>query len=103
MARMADLTFRDFAGAIMGGDMGRAALVLEALLGLDKPSAATAAGFFKQSMGADPSFMSKAMGLRTAVTTGTDQQIGQLLKDCFNLRGPQVTAAIAALRKHYPA
>jgi hypothetical protein len=99
---MAELTFRDFAGAIMGGNTARAAEVLEDLLGLDKPTATEAAGHFQKSMAADPAFMGKAMGLRTAVTGGSDQDIGALLGDCFGLQSDAVAPAVAVLRKKYP-
>lgn len=52
---------------------------------------------------ADPAFMPKAMGLRAAVTTGTDAEIAALLGDCFGLEGPAQGAATAVLRARYPA
>jgi hypothetical protein len=100
---MAQLTFRDFAGAIMGGDTARAAEVLGVLLGLDPAAGAAAATHFQTTMAADPAFMQKAMGLRTAVTSGSDDEIAALLGDCFGLTGAAVPAAVATLRKHYPA
>lgn len=100
---MAQLTFRDFAGAVMGGDTARAAEVLGELLGLDSPAATAAATHFLTSMTADPAFMGKAMGLRAAVTGGSDQDIAALLGDCFGLSGAAVPAAVATLRKQYPA
>jgi hypothetical protein len=103
MPRMAQVTFRDFAGAIMGGDTARAAEVLEVLLGLDGAAATAAAKHFQGAMAADPNFMMKAMGLRTAVTGGTDDDIAALLGDCFGLTGGAVTSAVATLRKTYPA
>ena len=100
---MAQLTFRDFAGAVMGGDTPRAAEVLEQLLGLDTAGATAAATHFQTSMAADPAFMGKAMGLRAAVTGGSDQDIGALLGDCFGLTFGAVPIAVATLRKQYPA
>ncbi len=100
---MAQLTFRDFAGAIMGGDTTRAAEVLGVLLGLEGAAATAAATHFQASMTADPAFMQKAMGLRAAVTGGTDAEIAALLGDCFGLTGAAVPAAVAALRTQYPA
>jgi drug/metabolite transporter (DMT)-like permease len=100
---MAQLTFRDFAGAIMGGDTARAAEVLGVLLGLEGVAATAAATHFQSSMTADPAFMQKAMGLRTAVTGGSDDEIATLLGDCFGLTGAAVPAAVATLRKQYPA
>ncbi len=100
---MTQLTFRDFAGAIMGGDSARAAEVLQELLGLDATAASGAAAHFQTSMTADPAFMSKAMGLRAAVTGGTDDEIRALLGDCFGLSGTAAHDATAVLRKHYPA
>jgi len=100
---MAELTFRDFAGAIMGGDSARAAEVLGELLGLDGAAATAAAAHFQKSMTGDPAFMGKAMGLRAAVTGGSDQDIAALLGDCFGIDGDAVPAAVTTLRKKYPA
>jgi len=100
---MAQLTFRDFAGAVMESNMARASEVLEQLLGLDPSAAIAAAAHFQKSMAGDPAFMGKAMGLRTAVTGGSDEDIGALLGDCFGLKGPAVAVAVSALRKQYPA
>jgi hypothetical protein len=97
-----DPTFRDFAGAVMRGDSPAAAAVLELLLGLDAAAATAATEHFRGRM-ADPAFMPKAMGLRTAVTGGTDAEIAALLGDCFGLEGPARAAAVAALRTRYPA
>lgn len=47
--------------------------------------------------------MSKAMGLRTAVTSGSEEDIAALLGDCFGLSGAAVASAVATLRKRYPA
>lgn len=100
---MAQLTFRDFAGAVMGGDTARAAEVLAELLGLESAVATAAAKHFDAAMKADPSFMSKAMGLRAAVTGGSDGDVAALLGDCFGLSGAAVPSAVANLRKQYPA
>jgi hypothetical protein len=95
-------TFRDFAGAVMRGDAAAAAAVLEALLGLGAEQAAAATAHFRGRM-ADPAFMPKAMGLRAAVTSGSDAEIGALLGDCFGLEGAARGAAVSALRTRYPA
>src|SRR5215216_1946581 len=97
---MSEPTFRDFAGAIMSGDATAAAGVLETLLGLAPDAARAATEHFRSRM-ADPAFMPKAMGLRTAVTTGSDAEIAALLADCFGLAEP--AAPVAALRTRYPA
>jgi hypothetical protein len=102
MPAMTQLTFRDFAGAIMGADTARAAEALEQLLGLDRSAATAAAIHFQESMTKAPDFMSMAMGLRTAVTSGSDAEIGTLLGDCFGLTDAAIPAAIATLRKQYP-
>jgi len=96
---MADVTFRDFAGAIMQGNVPGAAAVLETLLGLDHDKATAASEHFRGRM-SDPAFMPKAMGLRTAVTTGSDDEISALLADCFGLA--DTAGAVATLRTKYP-
>jgi hypothetical protein len=100
---MSELTFRDFAGAIMGNDSARAGHVLEQLLGLDTAAGLAAAAHFQNAMSADPNFMGKAMGLRNAVTSGPDEEIAALLADCFGLTGGAIPSAVAALRKKYPS
>lgn len=100
---MAELTFRDFAGAIMRGDTAGAATVLQTLLALGPEAAGPAAERFRSRMtGGDPAFMQKAMGLRTAVTTGSDAEIGALLEDCFGLDEATRATSVAALRERYP-
>jgi len=99
---VADVTFRDFAGAVMQNNAEAAARVLETLLQLSSAQALQATTHFRAHM-TDPAFMPKAMGLRTAVTTGTDAEIGELLGDCFGLDDAQRASAIVALRRRYPA
>ena len=98
---MADVTFRDFAGAIMQGNIASAATVLETLLGLPTDQATASSEHFRSRM-SDPAFMPKAMGLRTAVTTGTDDEIGALLGDCFGLDDSAKPGAMATLKTRYP-
>ncbi len=98
---MAEVTFRDFAGAIMGGDAARASAVLQELMGLSPEQASVATAHFS-SRSKDPAFMMKAMGLRTAVQSGSDDEIGALLGDCFGLDGDVRASAVAALRTRYP-
>ena len=100
---MSDLTFRDFAGAIMGGDDARATEVLGVLLALEPPAATVAVGHFRDGIKADPAFMMKAMGLRTAVTGGSDAEIAALLVDCFGIAPSETARVVAALRTRYPA
>jgi hypothetical protein len=96
-----ELTFRDFAGAVMTGDAARASTVLQELLALSPDQAAAATAHFRGRM-SDPAFMPKAMGLRTAVQGGSDEDISALLTDCFGLDGDANTGALAALRTRYP-
>ncbi|HEY4242816.1 MAG TPA: hypothetical protein VGM88_23535 [Kofleriaceae bacterium] len=99
---MADVTFRDFAGAVMRQDTPAAAATLEALLGLDASAAAAATAHFQRGMtSGDPAFMQKAMGLRSAVTSGSDADIAALLRDAFGIA--DATGPVAALRARYPA
>jgi len=97
---MADVTFRDFAGAIMKGDVDAAGAVLQLLLGLDAGASRAAAEHFQaQSTSGGPAFMGKAMGLRTAVTSGSDAEIGALLRDCFGLTDASLATAVATLTR----
>lgn len=97
---MAEVTFRDFAAAIMKGDVDAAGAVLQPLLGLAAGDAQTAAQHFQaQSVALGPAFMGKAMGLRTAVASGSDAEIGALLHDCFGLADARLATSIAALRR----
>lgn len=97
-----DPTFRDFAGAVMRNDPAAAASVLESLLGLGVPEATAATAHFRGRI-ADPAFMPKAMGLRAAMASGTDAEIGALIEECFGISGPARDAVVAALRTRYPA
>lgn len=101
---MSELTFRDFAAAVMQNDRARAAEILQELLGLDAARAAAAANHFAQQMAAQgQSFMMKSMGLRTALASGTDDELGALLHECFGLGSDATPAAVEALRRRYPA
>jgi hypothetical protein len=97
---MADVTFRDFAGAIMKGDVDAAGTVLQQLLGLDAGGARAAAQHFQAQVAAQgPAFMGKAMGLRTAVAGGSDAEIGALLHDCFGLADAPLATATATVQR----
>ncbi|GAC1589470.1 MAG: hypothetical protein NVS3B20_16710 [Polyangiales bacterium] len=98
---ISEVTFRDFAGAVMGDDAPRAAEVLTALLALSAPSANAAVAHFRAQM-SSPSFMSKAMSLRTAVTGGSTAETTALLGDCFGLTGDDLSRAVTELRRRYP-
>jgi|MudIll2142460700_1097286.scaffolds.fasta_scaffold08740_2 hypothetical protein len=101
---MADVTFRDFAGAVMSADTARATQTLETLLGLPTDQAQQATEHFRtRATSGDPSFLPKAMQLRTAVTSGSDDEIFAILVECFGLATNQRASVIAALRKRYPA
>ena len=96
---MSDVTFRDFAMTAMPNP-ALAAQHLQTLLGLDATAAEAATAHFKAKM-TDPSFMMKAISLRTAVSSGTDAEIATLLRDCFGLTATD--APVAALRTRYPS
>jgi hypothetical protein len=94
---MADqVTFRDFVGALMQGNDEAAGQVLATLLGLDPATAAAATTHFRQQMTADPSFMVKAMGMRSAVEARDQAQLESLLRECFGL-GPAEASTSARL------
>ena len=96
---MAEVSFRDFAGAIMKGDVEAAGAGLQQLLALDADGGRAAARHFQAEMTAGgPGFMAKAMGLRTAVAGGSPDEIAALLRDCFGLAGAPLAGALAALR-----
>lgn len=96
---MADVTFRDFAAAIMKGDVEGAGAVLQPLLGLPADDARTAAQHFhRESTAAGPAFMGKAMGLRTAIASGSDADVAALLRDCFGLADAPLATALATLK-----
>jgi hypothetical protein len=95
---MADqVTFRDFAGALMQGDEEGAGRVLATLLALEPPAASAATAHFKAQMAADPGFMMKAMGMRSAVEARDAAQLEGLLRDCFGLGPAEAASAAGAL------
>jgi hypothetical protein len=96
---MADVTFRDFAAAVMRGDAAAGAASLQVLLALDGGDADAATAHFQRQMSqGGPGFMGKAMGLRTAVTSGNDAEIRTLLAECFGLVDPALERAVAHTR-----
>lgn len=97
---MTEVTFRDFAMAVMQNQIDAAVGMLETLLGLSASHARKSTEFFKAQVG-DPKFLPKAMGLRTAVTSGTDDQIGELMVDLFGLDAETRPTAVATVRKRY--
>jgi len=99
---MSDVTFRDFAGTLLQGKQAEAATMLEQLLGLGSDDANKATAFFLQRTSEGPPFLAKAMGLRTAVESGSDDDIGNVLVECFGLGDAQRATAIAAVRRRYP-
>ena len=92
---MADqVTFRDFAGALMQGDDEGARGVLVTLLGLEPSPAAAATAHFRQQMEtAGPAFVAKAMGMRAAVDARDGAQLEGLLVECFGLAPDAASAA----------
>ena len=98
---MSEVTFREFAGALMQGNRAGAASMLEQLLGLPPAEAVKATDFFGERT-KDPVFLTKAMGLRNAVQTGTDDDIANVLAECFGLDEQQRQHAVATVRNRYP-
>ena len=96
-----EVTFRDFAGALMGNDWDRAAEVLTVLLGVDGERAKTCAAHFQEQMKSGPDFMMKAMGMRTLVTSGDRDGLVSLLGDCFGLEGEPAGQAADKLLARY--
>jgi len=90
-------TFRDFAGAIMQGDVDSASTLLQTLLATDPAQSRASAEHFQREISSDPSFMQKAMGMRQVVTAGTREELQSLLADCFQLDGPTSVTATDAV------
>jgi hypothetical protein len=98
-----ELTFRDFASAVMGNTEQKAAEILAQLIQIDAQQSVAATTFFKNKLTSDPAFMMKAMGLRQAVTEGSSEQIQALLHDLFDLpESLSATAAAHLKKKHAP-
>lgn len=90
-------TFRDFAGAIMQGDLAAAGALLETLLGTDAAQSRASAEHFQREMTRDPAFVQKAMGMRQVVTAGGREELRALLADCFELDAATSAAACDAV------
>jgi hypothetical protein len=98
---MSEITFRDFAGALMGNDHELAARHLTALLGVPADTAARATAHFVAQMQASPEFMMKAMGMRTVVESKDRPALVSLLRECFSLEdAAAVTAADTVLGRY---
>jgi hypothetical protein len=98
---MSEITFRDFAGALMGKDHDQAALHLQALLGVDAETAKNGTQFFVAQMQASPEFMMKAMGMRTVVESKDRAGLVTLLGECFDLDAETVEKSADAVLKRY--
>jgi hypothetical protein len=96
-------TFRDFAGAIMQGDIDAASGLLQTLLATDAAQSLVSARHFQASISSDPSFMQKAMGMRQVVTSGTREELTALLGECFALDEATSLAATEAVWKRFRA
>src|SRR4051794_26103269 len=93
-------TFRDFASQIFAGDIDSAAKTLTTLLDLTPERARSASEHFR-AQAADPTFLPKAMSLRTAVQGTDDGAIAALLVDCFGISSDEAKVSTAALRSRY--
>lgn len=82
---MTTLTFRDFAGALMGGDAARASAMLSELLGVDAATAGQATKVFEAKLAEGPAFIQKAMSMRGAVESKDAAGLSGLLVQCFGL------------------
>lgn len=98
---MPDVTFRDFAGALMAQDDDAAGQVLQTLLGVDEEAAASGTTFFKEQMQKSPDFMMKAMGMRQAVEGRDLGQLETLLVECFGYAPSAAAASAKTLLAHY--
>ena len=102
MADLSNVTFRDFATAIFGGDLEAASAILATLAALPPARARIAAEHFRGKT-SEPSFLPKAMSLRTAVEGPDDAPIAALLVECFGLGDDEASASTSALRARYGA
>ncbi len=98
---MSEITFRDFAGAMMGNDSDQAATHLQALLGLGSKAASDATAHFASQMKANPAFMMKAAGMRTVVQSKDRDGLVTLLGECFALDSGASDKAADALMARY--
>jgi len=98
---MPDVTFRDFAGALMGQDDAAASRVLQTLLGVDEATASTGTSFFKTQMQENPDFMMKAMSMRKAVEGRDRAQLEELVASCFGYDPEVAASSTKALLAHY--
>jgi hypothetical protein len=96
-----EVTFRDFAGALMSGDQPGAARVLSLLLGLDSATATTAAERFRQGLADDPVFMQRAMGMRQVVEARDEPALSRLIEECFGLERDDAARSAATVLARY--
>ena len=98
---MPDVTFRDFAGALMAQDDDAASRVLQTLLGVDEAAGAAGTAFFKEQMQKSPDFMMKSMGMRQAVEGRDEAQLKTLIEECFGYDAEASATSAQALLAHY--
>ena len=99
---MSVLTFRDFAGALMGGDAARASEILSELLGVDGVAAEAATSTFSGRMAEGPAFVQKAMSMRGAVESKDATALAALIEECFGLSADAAKASAETVLARYP-
>lgn len=98
---MSQLTFRDFAGALMGGDAARASEILTELLGVERATADAATSHFGARMAEGPAFVQKAMSMRNAVESKDATALSGLIEACFGLSADVAKASAEAVLSRY--
>jgi hypothetical protein len=98
---MPDVTFRDFAGALMANDDAKAATVLSTLLGVEGDAAQSGVSHFKAEMQKSPDFMMKAMGMRTVVEGKDEAGLKTLIGECFGYDDAQCAESAKTVLAHY--
>ncbi len=101
LGAMPDVSFRDFAGALMSNDDAKAANVLCTLLGVDLAAGQAGTIYFKTEMQKDQAFMMKAMGMRTVVENKDEGGAATLIGECFGFDETASAKAAKTLMAHY--
>ena len=76
-----------FVRFILSDDLDEAGALLELMLGLTRERGRQSAEFFAHQLRTQPGFLSRAMGLRTELASGSATTAMQLLNECFGLDG----------------
>ncbi|SMF74521.1 hypothetical protein [Pseudobacteriovorax antillogorgiicola] len=93
-----EANFAMFAFAIVGGQIGIAAQILEQILNLDEKNAYHAAEYYHACYQKDHGIQSRAMQIRILIQQGDNNGALMAIHECFGLQGPPAITVLESMR-----